>query len=255
MAVLVIADHMDGELKPATLNAVTAAGKLDGEVHVLVAGSGSQAIADAAAKIAGVAKVLHADGSGLTHMLAENAAPVIADLAKGYSHVLMTATTTGKNLMPRVAALLDSQQISDISAIESADTFKRPIYAGNAIATVQSSDAIKVITVRSTAFDAAPAEGGSASIEGVGAGDDKGLASFVGQELSKSDRPELSSAGVVISGGRGMGSGENFSLLEPIADTGFVMLCAVFRSTKICRSEMRSIWHLHGKPVASSIHR
>ncbi len=218
MGVLVIAEHMDGELKPATLNAVTAAKELDGDVHVLVAGSGSGAIAEAAAKIDGVSKVLHADDPALDKFLAENVTPILVELASNYSHVLMTATTTGKNLMPRVAALLDTQQISDISGIESADTFTRPIYAGNAIATVQSSDAIKVITVRATAFDAAAAEGGSASVETVSAQGDSGLSSFVGQELSESDRPELTAADVVISGGRGLGSSENFDLLEPIAD-------------------------------------
>ena len=218
MGVLVIAEHMDGALKPATLNAVTAAKALNGDVHVLVAGSGSSAVAEAAAKIAGVSKVLHADDPALDKFLAENVTPIVVELAPNYSHVLMTATTTGKNLMPRIAALLDSQQISDISGIESADTFKRPIYAGNAIATVTSSDAIKVITVRATAFDPAPAEGGSATVESVAAKGDSGLSSFVGQELSKSDRPELTAADVVISGGRGLGSGENFNLLEPIAD-------------------------------------
>ncbi|MEM6904025.1 MAG: electron transfer flavoprotein subunit alpha/FixB family protein, partial [Pseudomonadota bacterium] len=218
MAILVIAEHMDGELKPATLNAVTAGKALGDDVHLLVAGSGSQAIADAAAKISGVSKVLHSDSAELENTLAENVAPLIAGLASGYSHVLMTATTTGKNIMPRVAALLDTQQISDISGIESADTFKRPIYAGNAIATVQSGDAIKVITVRGTAFDAAPAEGGSAAIEAVAAKGDAGLSSFVGQELSESDRPELTAADIVISGGRGLGSGDSFDLLEPIAD-------------------------------------
>tara|TARA_B100001123_G_scaffold193038_1_gene220126 strand:- start:917 stop:1858 length:942 start_codon:yes stop_codon:yes gene_type:complete len=218
MSILVIAEHQDGELKSATLNAVTAASEIGGDIHVLVAGSGKQAIADAAAKISGVSKVLHADAPELDKMLAENVAPVVADIASGYSHILMTSTTTGKNLMPRVAALLDSQQISDISAVESADTFKRPIYAGNAIATVQSSDAIKVITVRATGFDPAAAEGGSASIEAVSGKGDSGLSSFVSQELSESDRPELTSADVVISGGRGLGSAENFGLLEPIAD-------------------------------------
>ncbi|MBV6632031.1 MAG: FAD-binding protein [Alphaproteobacteria bacterium] len=218
MAVLIIAEHMDGELKPATLNAVTAGKALDSDIHVLVAGSGTQTVADAAAKVDGVAKVLHADSAELENALAENMAPVIADLASGYSHVLMTATTTGKNIMPRVAALLDTQQISDISGIESADTFKRPIYAGNAIATVQSSDAIKVITVRGTAFDAAAAEGGSAAIEAVASKGDAGLSSYVGSELSESDRPELTAADIVISGGRGLGSSESFDLLEPIAD-------------------------------------
>lgn len=218
MAVLIIAEIMDGELKPATLNAVTAGKALGDDIHLLVAGSGTQAAADAAAKIDGVAKVLHADSAELANALAENVAPIIVDLAPNYSHIVMTATTTGKNIMPRVAALLDTQQISDISGIESADTFKRPIYAGNAIATVQSSDAIKVITVRGTAFDAAAAEGGSAAIEAVASKGDAGLSSYVGSELSESDRPELTAADVVISGGRGLGSGESFDLLEPIAD-------------------------------------
>ncbi|MEO0393040.1 MAG: FAD-binding protein [Pseudomonadota bacterium] len=218
MGAFVIAEHMDGELKPATLNAVTAAKALDSDVHILVAGSGTQAVADAAAKIDGVSKVLHADDPALDKFLAENVTPIVVELAANYSHVLMTATTTGKNLMPRVAALLDTQQISDISGIEGPDTFVRPIYAGNAIATVTSSDAIKVITVRGTAFDAAPAEGGSASIDSVAAKGDAGLSSFVGQELSESDRPELTAADVVVSGGRGLGSGESFDLLEPIAD-------------------------------------
>ncbi len=217
MSVLVVADHDNAALKAATLNAVTAAKKL-GDVHVLVAGSGSSAVAEAAAKVEGVTKVLHADAPAYAHPLAEALAPLVAGLAKDYSHVLAAATTSGKNLLPRVAALLDVAQISDVSAIESADTFVRPIYAGNAMATVQSTDPIKVITVRTTTFDKAPAEGGSAAVEIVGAADDPGISRFVGQELTKSERPELTSARIVVSGGRGMGSGDNFHLLETLAD-------------------------------------
>ncbi|MFO1152613.1 MAG: FAD-binding protein [Rhodospirillales bacterium] len=217
MSVLVVADHDNAVLKAATLNAVTAAGKL-GDVHVLVAGSDCGAVAEAAAKVAGVVKVLHADAPGYGHPLAEALAPLVAGLAKGYSHVLSAATTTGKNLLPRVAALLDVAQVSDVTAIESADTFVRPIYAGNAMATVQSVDTVKVITVRTTTFDKAAAEGGSAAIETVAAADDPQLSRFVGQELTKSERPELTSARIVISGGRGMGSGENFHLIETLAD-------------------------------------
>jgi electron transfer flavoprotein alpha subunit len=218
MSVLVIAEHDNAEIKPATLNTVTAATELDNDVAVLVAGEGCDAAAEAAAKIAGVSKVLKADGAHLAHGLAENVAPLVAKLAEGHSHVLAPATTFGKNVMPRVAALLDVQQISEISKIEGPDTFERPFYAGNAIATVKSSDAIKVITVRGTAFDAAAADGGSASVESAEAGADAGLSSFVGQELTKSDRPELTTAKIIISGGRGMQSGENFNLLEAVAD-------------------------------------
>ncbi len=218
MAVLIVAEHDNAAIKPATLNTVTAAGQLGDELHVLVAGTDCASVAEAAAKIAGVAKVLVADAPEYENALAENLAPLIKDLAAGYSHVLAPASTFGKNVMPRAAALLDVQQISDVSGIESADTFVRPIYAGNAMATVQSSDAIKLITVRSTAFDAAAAEGGSATTETVGGTGDAGLASFLGQELTKSERPELTTAGVVISGGRGMQSGENFAMLERIAD-------------------------------------
>ena len=218
MAVLVIAEHDNTEVKAATLNTVAAAAAIGGDVTVLVAGDGCQAAADGAAKIAGVSKVLMADAPHLANQLAENVAPLIAGIAKDYSHVLAPATTTGKNVTPRVAALLDVQQISEISGIESPDTFERPIYAGNAIATVKSSDPIKVITVRGTAFDAAAADGGSASVETVDAGGDAGLSSFVGQELTKSDRPELTAAKIIISGGRGMQSGDNFELLEKVAD-------------------------------------
>jgi len=217
MSVLVIAEHDNQSLKLATLSTVTAAAKL-GEVAVLVAGANCSAAAEAAAKVAGVAKVLAADDALYANPLAESLAPLIAGLAEGYSHVLAPATTFGKNVMPRVAALLDVAQISDISGIEGEDTFIRPVYAGNALATVQSSDAKKIITVRTTAFEAAPAEGGSAAVEAVAAAGDPGLSSFVGQQLTQSDRPELTSAGRIVSGGRGMGSGENFSLIEDVAD-------------------------------------
>ena len=217
MSVLVIADHDNNVLKPATLNTVTAAAKL-GDVAVLVAGDGCRAVAEAAAKVAGVSKVLVADSPLYAHPLAENLTPLVVGLAADYSHVLAPAMTSGKNLMPRVAALLDVAMLSDVSGVESEDTFIRPVYAGNAMATVQSGDAVKVVTVRGTAFEAAPAEGGSASIEDVAAAEDPGLSSFVGQELTKSERPELTSASVVVSGGRGMGSGENFHLVEAVAD-------------------------------------
>ncbi len=217
MSVLVIAEHDNQTLKPATLNTVTAATLL-GEVAVLVFGAGCSGVADAAAKVAGVAKVLLADDASYEHALAETAAPLIVGLAGDYSHLLAPATTSGKNIMPRVAALLDVAQISDISGVESADTFIRPVYAGNALATVQSSDGKKVITVRTTAFEAAAAEGGSAAVETIAKADDPGLSSFVGQELTQSDRPELTSASRIVSGGRGMGNGENFKLIEDVAD-------------------------------------
>ncbi len=220
MSVLVIGEHDNAELKPATLHTVTAAKEVAGaeEIHVLIAGHGCDAVAQAAAAIPGVAKVLLADAPALEHRLAENLAPLLVDLAKAYSHVLAPATTSGKNVMPRAAALLDVQQVSDISAIVSADTFVRPIYAGNAMATVKSGDPIKLITVRTTAFDAAPAEGGSAAVEAVASGGDAGLAEYLGADLTESERPELTSARVVISGGRGMQSSENFAMLERIAD-------------------------------------
>ena len=218
MSVLVIAEHDNAELKPATLNAVTAASEIDGDVHVLVAGSGAAGVAEAAAQVAGVAKALHADSPVYEHQLAEDLAPLIVKLAGGYSHVLAPATTFGKNVMPRAAALLDVQQISDISAVESPDTFVRPIYAGNAMATVKSSDSVKVITVRATAFEAAAETGGAGTVEAAEATGESGLASFTGQELTKSERPELTSARIVISGGRGMQSGDNFEMLEKIAD-------------------------------------
>ena len=217
MAVLVLAEHDNKAIKKATLNAVTAAQKL-GDVHVLVAGHQAGEAAKAAGQIAGVKKVLHADAAQLADFLAENVSSLLVSLAKSYSHLLAPSTSNGKNIMPRVAALLDVQQISDITAVESADTFVRPIYAGNALATVKSKDAIKVITVRTTAFDAAPA-GGNAPVENVAAPADSGLSSFVSREVSKSERPELTAAKIIVSGGRGMASGENFKkVLEPLAD-------------------------------------
>ncbi|MGR8949115.1 MAG: electron transfer flavoprotein subunit alpha/FixB family protein [Gammaproteobacteria bacterium] len=218
MPTLIIAEHDNQNLNPATLNAVAAGTAIDEAVDVLVAGADCAAVADAAAKIAGVSKVLLADSPALANALAENVAPVIVDLASSYSHVLFAATTTGKNIAPRVAALLDVAQISDILSVESTDTFKRPIYAGNIIATVQSSDAIKVITVRTTAFDPVAAEGGSGTVEAIGAGADSGLSSFVGEDLTKSDRPELAAADIIVSGGRGVGSAENFAIIEELAD-------------------------------------
>ena len=217
MAILVIAEHDNQSLKAGTLNTVTAAAKL-GEVHVLVAGHNAAAVADAAKGVAGVARVLLADNAAYAHGLAENLAPLVVELAKGYSHVLAPATSYGKNLLPRVAALLDVAQLSDIVAIESADTFVRPVYAGNVLATVQSSDAIKVITVRTTAFEAA-GNGGAASVDSIGIASDAGLSSFVGQELTKSDRPELGAAKIIVSGGRALGSEEQFkAVIEPLAD-------------------------------------
>ncbi|OYW88802.1 MAG: electron transfer flavoprotein subunit alpha, partial [Pseudomonadales bacterium 32-61-5] len=213
MSILVIAEHNNAALNAATLNTVAAAQAIGGDIHVLVAGANCGAAADAAAKVAGVSKVLAADNAAYANQLPENLAPLIAELGKGYSHILVPASTNGKNYAPRVAALLDVDQISEIIAVESADTFKRPIYAGNAIATVQSSAAIKVITVRATGFDAVAAEGGSAAVEAVGAAHDAGVSAFVGEELAKSDRPELASAKIVISGGRGMQNGDNFEML------------------------------------------
>ena len=218
MTTLVIAEHDNAALKSATLNTVAAAARLGSDIHVLVAGEGAQAAAEAAAKVAGVSKVLLAQGAQLADGLAENVAEQVLAIAGGYSHILFPATAWGKNIAPRVAAKLDVAQISDITAVESADTFQRPIYAGNAIATVQSSDATKVITVRGTAFDAAAAEGGSGTVETVDAVADSGLSRFVGREVAKSDRPELTAARVVISGGRGLGSAENFKILDELAD-------------------------------------
>lgn len=219
MSILVIAEHHNQELKSSTRNTITAGSQIGGEIHVLVAGGGD-AVAQSVAKIAGVSKVLVADDASLKNGLAENVADLIVSLVKanGYSHVFAPATSYGKNILPRASALLDVAQISDIIKIESADTFVRPIYAGNVLATVQSSDAIKTITVRSTAFEPAK-DGGSASIEAVSATGDKGISSFVGEELTVSDRPELTSAKVIVSGGRGLGSAEKFNeVLEPLAD-------------------------------------
>ncbi len=220
MAILVIADHDNAALKPATLNAVTAAAKIGGDIHILVAGHGAQGVASAAAAVAGVSKVLLADDAAYAHQLPEDVAPLVVSLTKGgYGHVLAAATSVGKNLLPRVAALLDVAAISDITGVVSADSFERPIYAGNAIATVQSKDSVKIITVRGTAFDSAAATGGSAAVESVASVGAAGLSSFVSAELTKSERPELTAARVVVSGGRGMQSGENFPLLEALADT------------------------------------
>jgi electron transfer flavoprotein alpha subunit len=218
MTILVIVEHDNTQLKPATLNTVAAAAKLGGAIDLLVAGEGCAPAAEQAAKVPGLARVLQADEAHYAHALAEELAGLVAELAQGYTHVLAPATTFGKNFMPRVAARLDVAQISDVVGVVSGDTFVRPIYAGNALATVQSQDPIKVITVRTTAFDAVRAEGGEAKIEPVAGGPPFGKASFVGQELTVSERPELTSARVVISGGRGMGSGENFRLLEAVAD-------------------------------------
>jgi len=218
MRVLVLAEHDNKALKPATLNTMAAAQAIGGEIDLLVAGQGCDGVAQAASKIAGVKKVLMAADPAYAHPLAEDLAKLILTLAKGYSHLLAPATTFGKNVMPRIAALLDVAQISDISAVVAPDTFRRPIYAGNAISTVQSSDAIKVVTVRATAFPAAPASGGNAVVEKIAAPGASGLARYVGSELAASARPELTAARVVISGGRGMQSGENFKLLESLAD-------------------------------------
>ncbi|CAM3874864.1 electron transfer flavoprotein alpha subunit apoprotein [Kerstersia gyiorum] len=218
MAILVIAEHDNAQLKGATLNTVAAAAAIGGDVHVLVAGSQAAEVAAQAAKVAGVSKVLLADAPQLADGLAENLSEQVLAVAGGYSHILFPATASGKNVAPRVAARLDVAQVSDIIAVESADTFQRPIYAGNAIATVQSADPVKVLTVRTTAFDAAPADGGSAAVETVAAVADSGLSQFVSREVAASERPELTAATVVVSGGRGLGSAENFKLLEPLAD-------------------------------------
>ena len=219
MTNLVIAEHDNASVKAATLNTVAAAQKIGGDVHVLIAGHNAQAAADAAAKIAGVSKVLLADAPQLEAGLAENVEATVLSIAKNYSHILAPTTAAGKNVTPRIAAKLDVAQISDITAVDSPDTFERPIYAGNAIATVQSQDAIKVITVRTTAFDTVGAEGGSAAVEKLDAATDSGLSQFVGREVTKLDRPELTSAKIIVSGGRGLGSGENYTtVLEPLAD-------------------------------------
>ncbi|MFC5473441.1 electron transfer flavoprotein subunit alpha/FixB family protein [Paraherbaspirillum soli] len=217
MTALVIAEHDNASLKGSTLNTVTAASQCGGEVHVLVAGNNCGAAAQAAAQIAGVTKVLVADAAYFADGLAENVAAQVLALAANYSHILAPATAYGKNILPRVAAKLDVGQISEITKVDSPDTFERPIYAGNAIATVQSADAIKVITVRTTGFDAA-ANGGSAAVENIAAAADFGKSAFVSRELAKSDRPELTAAKIIVSGGRGLGSAENFKILEPLAD-------------------------------------
>jgi electron transfer flavoprotein alpha subunit len=217
MSILVIAEHDNASLKGATLNTIAAAKAIGGDIDVLVAGTDCGAAANAAAATEGVSKVIKADDAAFANQLAENVALLVADLGKNYTHILAPATSNGKNIAPRAAALLDVQAISDIISVEGADTFKRPVYAGNVIATVQSSDAIKVITVRGTAFDAVAAEGGSAAIEDA-AGQDAGVSAFVGEELAVSDRPELTAAKVVISGGRGMQNGDNFEMLYKVAD-------------------------------------
>ena len=219
MSVLVIAEHDNASIKGATLNTVTAAAACGGDVHVLVAGHNAGAAAQAAASIAGVAKVIHADAPGLEHGLAENVAAQVLAIASNYSHILFPATASGKNIAPRVAAKLDVAQISDITKVVSADTFERPIYAGNAIATVQSADSVKIITVRTTGFDAAAATGGSAAVETAAATADAGKSSFVGSEIAKSDRPELTAAKIIVSGGRALGSKEKFDeVMTPLAD-------------------------------------
>jgi electron transfer flavoprotein alpha subunit len=215
---LVIAEHDNGQLKSATLNTIAAAQKIGGDIHVLVAGHNAGAAANAAAQAAGVAKALHVDAPQFAAPTAENVAALAVGLAPAYTHILLPATGFGKNVAPRIAALLDVAQISDIIAVESADTFVRPIYAGNAFATVQAKDAKKVITVRTTGFDAAPATGGGGVVESVAAPPDNGRVNVLGQELTKSDRPELTSARVIISGGRGLQNGENFKMLEALAD-------------------------------------
>lgn len=219
MSILVIAEHDNKALNGATLNVVAAAQKIGGDITVLVAGSGAQPVADQAAKVAGVSKVLLADDAAYANQLAENVAKLVAELGKGYSYILAASTTTGKNILPRAAALLDVSMITDIVAVDSAKTFKRPIYAGNAIATVESSEAIVVGTVRGTAFDTVAAEGGSAAVEAAASTGDAGISKFVNEEIVKSERPELTAARIVVSGGRGVGSGENYhKILDPLAD-------------------------------------
>ncbi|APX63370.1 MULTISPECIES: FAD-binding protein [Acinetobacter] len=219
MSILVIAEHDNKALNAATLNVVAAAQKIGGDITVLVAGSGAQAVADQAAKVAGVSKVLLADDAAYANQLAENVAKLVAELGKGYSHILAASTTTGKNILPRAAALLDVSMITDIIAVDSANTFKRPIYAGNAIATVESSESVVVATVRGTAFDPVATEGGSAAVEAATATGDAGISKFINEEIVKSERPELTAARIVVSGGRGVGSGENYhKILDPLAD-------------------------------------
>ncbi|WP_180177714.1 FAD-binding protein [Acinetobacter sp. YH01005] len=219
MSILVIAEHDNKALNGATLNVVAAAQKIGGDITVLVAGSGAQAVADQAAKVAGVSKVLLADDAAYANQLAENVAKLVASIGAGYTHILTASTTTGKNVLPRAAALLDVSMITDIIAVESPKTFKRPIYAGNAIATVESGESVVVATVRGTAFDAVASEGGSAAVEAVASTGDAGISKFVSEEIVKSERPELTAARIVVSGGRGVGSGENYhTVLDPLAD-------------------------------------
>ncbi|MGS0707842.1 FAD-binding protein [Acinetobacter sp. ANC 3781] len=219
MSILVIAEHDNKALNGATLNVVAAAQKIGGDITVLVAGSGAQAVADQAAQVAGVSKVLLADNAAYAHQLAENVAKLVAELGKGYSHILAASTSNGKNVLPRAAALLDVSMITDIIAVESPTTFKRPIYAGNAIATVESSESVVVATVRGTAFDPVATTGGSAAVEAVADVQDAGISTFISEEIVKSERPELTAARIVVSGGRGVGSGENYhKILDPLAD-------------------------------------
>ena len=219
MSILVIAEHDNKALNGATLNVVAAAQKIGGDITVLVAGSGAQAVADQAAKVAGVSKVLLADDAAYANQLAENVAKLVAELGKGYTHILAASTTTGKNVLPRAAALLDVSMITDVIAVDGTKTFKRPIYAGNAIATVESGEAIVVATIRGTAFDAVAAEGGAASVEAATSQGDAGISKFINEEIVKSERPELTVARIVVSGGRGVGSGENYhAVLDPLAD-------------------------------------
>ncbi len=218
MSILVLAEHDNQALNAATLNAVAAATEIGGDIDVLVAGENCKAVADAAAKVAGVSKALLVDNSTCANQLAENVAATMLTIAKNYTHIIAPATTSGKNILPRVAALLDVAQISDITSVVSPDTFIRPFYAGNAMATVQSSDTIKVITVRTTGFDAVAQEGGSGTVENMDAASDSGLSTYVGSEITESERPDLASAGIVVSGGRGVGSEENFKIIEALAD-------------------------------------
>ncbi|WP_180083036.1 FAD-binding protein [Acinetobacter sp. YH12102] len=219
MSILVIAEHDNKALNAATLNVVAAAQKIGGDITVLVAGSGAQAVADQAAKVTGVSKVVLADDAAYANQLAENVAKLVAELGKGYTHILAASTTTGKNILPRAAALLDVSMITDIIAVDGPKTFKRPIYAGNAIATVESGENVVLATVRGTAFDAVAAEGGSASVEAAASTGDAGISKFINEEIVKSERPELTAARIVVSGGRGVGSGENYhKILDPLAD-------------------------------------
>ena len=218
MAILVMAEHDNTEVKPATLNAVSAAGELGSDINLLVVGSSCNVVVDEVTRIKGVSKVLHCDASHYEHQLAEDVAPLVVGLSDDYSHIIAPATTYGKNLMPRVAALLDVQQISDVSAIVDGDTYERPIYAGNAIATVKSSDALKLVTIRTTAFDAVELGDSSATVEVVAPGDHINLTSFIGAELTESERPELTTAKIIVSGGRGLQGKENFAMLEKLAD-------------------------------------